>query len=347
MALTLLPHTSINSRSEYLSCNTIFLSPPLTFDLRVTLVSPPPLSQHRKWRYPRQVRSRLDALLCIPAGIRQRKTSPGTLSLPASTLHDVVYLRTNNSRLQVIHSDIVWKCTLININSRYADGDILRQEGHIGSPPILPTTMTSQSPVSSPSWDRSSVSSTDSGLVPDVPAAEPISEQIGFGGMYYEQHTQHSHYHPRWDFKFADAGHGHSASSRTVEHSPDVHVVSSSQLVGSRGEFNTRPLSGVGSDGIAYTDEANSKISNRLRRRCYNCKATETSTWRRSVLSPGKLVGHQGYFDQARRFTLVIRSYATNVDSLSAPTPFHARRNSPEDGRTDQRPSDLPLHTRA
>jgi len=185
---------------------------------------------------------------------------------------------------------------LLNTNSRYADGDILRHEGHIGSPTILPTAMTSHSPVSSPSWDRSSVSSAESGFVPDVPraTAEPIPEQIGFGGMYYD-HSQHSHYHPRWEFKFPDPGHGHSASPRTLEHSPDVRVVSSPQLVGSRSEFSTRPLSRLGSDDISYTDEANSKISNRLRRRCFNCKAIETSTWRRSVLSPGKLVGHQGY----------------------------------------------------
>ena len=181
--------------------------------------------------------------------------------------------------------------------TRYADGDALRHEGRVDSSPILPITMTSHSPVSSPSWDLSSESSVESGLVPDVPNAERISEQIGFGGMYYEQ-LQHSQYHPRWDFKFPDPGHGQSVSSRSLEHPADFSVVSSPQLVGSRGEFSTRPLSGPGVDEISYTDEANTKISNRLRRRCFNCKATETSTWRRSVLSPGKLVGHQGYLTE-------------------------------------------------
>lgn len=225
---------------------------------------------------------------------RQRKTSPETASPPAPILHNVfkLYFRTNNSRLQVCRFDIPRKCALLKINSRYTEGDILRHEGHIGSPPIQPTAMTSQSPVSSPSWDRSSVSSAESGFVPDVHTAEPIPEQIGFGGVYYD-HSQHSHYHPRWEFKFPDPGHGHCASFRTLGHSSDVHVVSSPQLVGSRGEFSTRQLSGFGSDEISYTDEANSKISNRLRRRCFNCKAIETSTWRRSVLSPGKLVCHQ------------------------------------------------------
>jgi hypothetical protein len=181
--------------------------------------------------------------------------------------------------------------------SRYADCDTPRHEGCVGSPSTLPITMTSHSPVSSPPWDISSESSAESGFVPDVPNAEPISDQIGFGGMYYE-HLQHGHYHPRWEFKFPDPRYGHSASSRTLEHSADVRVVSSPQVVGSRGEF-TRPLSGPGGDEISYTEEANTKISNRLRRRCFNCKATETSTWRRSVLSPGKLLCNKcGLFER-------------------------------------------------
>lgn len=219
------------------------------------------------------------------------------LFVPASCLQDVLHLRTNNPPLKVIHSDVARKRTLINIITRYTDGDALGHEGRVDSSPILPTKMTSRSPVSSPSWDISSESSVESGLVRDVPPAESIPEQIGFGGMYYE-HLQHGHYHPRWDFKFPDPGHGHSVSSRTLEHSADFPVVSSPQLVASRGEFTTRHSSGPGVDEISYTDEANTKISNRLRRRCFNCKATETSTWRRSVLSPGKLVGHQGYLTE-------------------------------------------------
>ena len=188
-----------------------------------------------------------------------------------------------------------WKRILMTIVFRYADCHTLRHEGRVGSPSILPITTTS--PVSSPPWDISSESSAESGFVPEVPNAEPISDQIGLGGMYYE-HLQHNHYHPRWEFKFPDPRHGHSASSRTLEHSVDVRVVSSPQVVGSRAEFDSRPLSGPGGDEICYTEEANTKISNRLRRRCFNCKATETSTWRRSVLSPGKLVGYQGYLTE-------------------------------------------------
>ncbi|KAN0113844.1 hypothetical protein V8E52_007316 [Russula decolorans] len=244
-----------------------------------------------------------------------------------------------------------YTCEQTTLVSRYADGDILRHEGHIGSPPILPTAMTSHSPVSSPSWDRSSVSSAESGFVPDVPTAEPIPEQIGFGGMYYD-HAQHNHYHPRLEFKFPDPGHGHghSASSRTLEHSPDAHVVSSPQLAGSRGEFSTRPLSRLGSDDISYTDEANSKISNRLRRRCFNCKAIETSTWRRSVLSPGKLLCNKcGLFERThaiprpkkfpRRRThgsKVIRPPTTHPDMRTSFVNRHTKDTEPRSLPTTQ-----------
>lgn len=282
---------------------------------------------------------------CIPA-IGQRKTSSDTAFSPS--FHSSQCLIPLNKQLSSpgLCFDIAQRCPLLMINSRYSDSDILRHEEHIGSPPILPTAMTSHSPVSSPSWDRSSVSSIESGFVPDVPTAERIPEQIGFGGMYYD-HSQHSHYHhPRWEFKFPDPGHGQSVSSRSLEQSPDARVVSNPQLVGSRGEFSTRTLSKLGSDEISYTDEANSKISNRLRRRCFNCKAIETSTWRRSVLSPGKLVGHQRYLKELKSSNLFIHSYATNAGSSSARTQFHARRNFPEDGRTVQKSFDLRPRTR-
>ncbi|KAG6864596.1 hypothetical protein C0991_008385, partial [Blastosporella zonata] len=38
-----------------------------------------------------------------------------------------------------------------------------------------------------------------------------------------------------------------------------------------------------------FTDDAATKLSDRIRRRCFNCCTTDTSTWRRSNLSPGKV----------------------------------------------------------
>jgi len=42
--------------------------------------------------------------------------------------------------------------------------------------------------------------------------------------------------------------------------------------------------------GTIYTDDARMKLGNGIHRLCFNCKATETKTWRRSKLNPGKMV---------------------------------------------------------
>ncbi|KAJ7611339.1 hypothetical protein FB45DRAFT_322073 [Roridomyces roridus] len=41
---------------------------------------------------------------------------------------------------------------------------------------------------------------------------------------------------------------------------------------------------------VTYTDDAATKLSDRIRRRCFNCCSQDTSTWRRSTISPGKIV---------------------------------------------------------
>jgi len=183
--------------------------------------------------------------------------------------------------------------------SRYTDGDALRLEGPVCPSPILPITMPPHSPVSSPSWDMSSESSAESGLVSDVSPTEHIPEQIGLGGMYYD-HLQHGHYQHRWEFPDTGHGHGHGhgALPRILERPTIVPVLSSPHAASPRGDI-TRSFPGHGNEEIAYTDEANTKLSNRIRRRCFNCKATETSTWRRSVLSPGKLLCNKcGLFER-------------------------------------------------
>lgn len=46
---------------------------------------------------------------------------------------------------------------------------------------------------------------------------------------------------------------------------------------------------------IIHTDDATTKLSDRVRRKCYNCRTTDTSTWRRSSLTPGKVVSINHY----------------------------------------------------
>lgn len=50
---------------------------------------------------------------------------------------------------------------------------------------------------------------------------------------------------------------------------------------------------------VVYTEDAATKLSDRVRRRCFNCCTTDTSTWRRSNLSPGKVLCNKcGLFER-------------------------------------------------
>ena len=73
-------------------------------------------------------------------------------------------------------------------------------------------------------------------------------------------------------------------------------------IVPSQGMFYTRPPSSAGlppmplymaphaAIPIQHTDDAASKETQYLRRRCFNCHTTEPPSWRRSTLNPGKIV---------------------------------------------------------
>ncbi|KAJ7614043.1 hypothetical protein FB45DRAFT_691483, partial [Roridomyces roridus] len=39
-----------------------------------------------------------------------------------------------------------------------------------------------------------------------------------------------------------------------------------------------------------YTDDAATKLTDRIHPQCFNCSCQDTSTWRRSSLSPGKIL---------------------------------------------------------
>ncbi|KAJ6553338.1 hypothetical protein B0H19DRAFT_1030300 [Mycena capillaripes] len=62
------------------------------------------------------------------------------------------------------------------------------------------------------------------------------------------------------------------------------------------------PPQGAGGAGViqvVHTDDAATKLSDRVRRRCFNCCTTDTSTWRRSNLSPGKVLCNKcGLFER-------------------------------------------------
>ena len=67
-------------------------------------------------------------------------------------------------------------------------------------------------------------------------------------------------------------------------------TLSSSQFVQPGDNTLDEPFPRFRTYGTIYTDNAAMKPGDGIRRRCSNCRATETVTWRRSPLSPEKLV---------------------------------------------------------
>ncbi|KAF5338143.1 hypothetical protein D9611_014558 [Ephemerocybe angulata] len=137
------------------------------------------------------------------------------------------------------------------------------------------------------------------------------------GGYLYAppQHGSHSHSQahshpppPPFDPRY-DAHHQH--------HPPPYHTASglpthfaSVQQQGQMSHHHPHPGSyghpqaaypppGQAPVTIVHTDDAATKLSDRVRRRCFNCCTTDTSTWRRSNLSPGKVLCNKcGLFER-------------------------------------------------
>ncbi|KAF8194862.1 hypothetical protein K438DRAFT_1827499 [Mycena galopus ATCC 62051] len=56
---------------------------------------------------------------------------------------------------------------------------------------------------------------------------------------------------------------------------------------------------GAGAIPVVHTADAATKLSDRVRRYCFNCCTTDTSTWRKSNLSPGKVLCNKcGLFER-------------------------------------------------
>ncbi|KAJ7587505.1 hypothetical protein C8J56DRAFT_786217 [Mycena floridula] len=74
---------------------------------------------------------------------------------------------------------------------------------------------------------------------------------------------------------------------------------------------------------IVYTSDAATKITARVRRRCFNCSVADTATWRRSTLSQGKVLCNKcGLFERTHhrpRPHQFSQQRRTSVSSRSSP----------------------------
>ncbi|THG96695.1 hypothetical protein EW145_g7734, partial [Phellinidium pouzarii] len=192
---------------------------------------------------------------------------------------------------------------------------------HPSPPPIA--TLTHSPSLSS---DRSSVSSPAPTILPPLTHPAQLQQQQSYlpsSGHRYAPAAQpgsyhHAHYYPSTvappDVFAAPAqsyAHSYNYAPPPPSHVPFHHAtemsISPSQQYSGNPYANVGAMythgghGGGGSGGFTpiYTDDASTKLSDRVRRRCFNCCTTDTSTWRRSSLNPGKVLCNKcGLFER-------------------------------------------------
>lgn len=159
--------------------------------------------------------------------------------------------------------------------------------------------------LSAASVDRSSNSSAPPPATHPHPSPSPDQHQH-YSRMHYQDEQQQL-----VDRYRGDPGHGSGYNMHQYSHPPPQrysYYPSSGQAPPPPGHYapqsppphgeaprNSFPQSisaGLPAQNfqVVHTDDAATKLSDRVRRRCFNCCTTETSTWRRSSLNPGKVV---------------------------------------------------------
>ncbi|KAJ3900406.1 hypothetical protein F5879DRAFT_421948 [Lentinula edodes] len=177
------------------------------------------------------------------------------------------------------------------------------------APPIATLSSTNSPTTSVSSLDRSSVST------PPIRRSSPHSHAAP---QYYNSHPQPYYSHPP-----PPVHHHHHAHRGYDSHEGSYSVPNTSQPFHNMGgmgmtvgglngmpsgrepyglQMPSMPYPGgpINSNvPVVYTEDAATKLSDRVRRRCFNCCTTDTSTWRRSNLSPGKVLCNKcGLFER-------------------------------------------------
>ena len=150
--------------------------------------------------------------------------------------------------------------------------------------PPLPIPQSSQSLLHSESspWHIPS----ETGSVLDVSTAGS-NPRLAYTSVAHDYSRRGDHYYG-WEFPELARGY----ETRVLDHPQAFgYPFASSQIItGPRGTLD-QLFPRIRAYEFVYTDDASMKLGNGVRRRCFNCRATETTTWRRSTISHGKLVG--------------------------------------------------------
>ncbi|KAH9059113.1 hypothetical protein EDB87DRAFT_829796 [Lactarius vividus] len=172
---------------------------------------------------------------------------------------------------------------------RFSPSETSEKNFQVTPPAIVPVP--SHSPLRPYSWDFSpesgSISSTGS-------SPEILSHTLTGYNCPHRSDDQ-----PLWGC--STAGQRYEARSHPLGYPFDVTFAPPPSI----GDARTRPdqrFSRIEVFGVVYTDDARRKLGEGVRRWCFNCRAVETTTWRRSSLSPGKLLCNKcGLFERTHR----------------------------------------------
>ncbi|KAH7105628.1 hypothetical protein BKA62DRAFT_669114 [Auriculariales sp. MPI-PUGE-AT-0066] len=138
--------------------------------------------------------------------------------------------------------------------------------------------------------------------------ARPLEES-----QYVQAHHQHSHHNHHHNPHHQPQHHHHAHAAHTHAHQhPDEVKIENSNGMAAHQYYRpqhqqsaptgppqsqaipppsaTTYMTHAGGIPIMHTDDAASKETQYLRRRCFNCHTTEPPSWRRSTLNPGKIV---------------------------------------------------------
>jgi GATA-binding protein len=139
---------------------------------------------------------------------------------------------------------------------------------------------------------------------------------------------------------FHDFDHPDRQGVKMEDHSPVIISSNSAYCQGQQTSQN--PLVGYMSQHgipIQHTDDAASKETQYLRRRCFNCHTTEPPSWRRSTLTPGKIVCNKcGLYERTH-----LRPRPLRFDELRAGNKSRKQpKESPKSGKAVP-PGSLPV----
>ncbi len=101
---------------------------------------------------------------------------------------------------------------------------------------------------------------------------------------------------------FPIAGHRYNAWPHLLEYPPDL-TFTSIPFIGDPRTRLDQPFPRISVFKVVYTSDARTKLCEGVHQWCFNCRATETTTWCHSLLSLGKLVRlHSQWFNLSNSF---------------------------------------------